>query len=713
MSRPLAIFCVLAVVASSGLAVATVAGAAADATDGPTVVTVVESSPPAQQATNTTVRQEHPDDANEDGDTAGVADALTARLSELLGDSAIQLSQGQYQLADQLVGERYEAVLSKYVDVAGDVGQEDAADGLQTAKEHQENLSAALRTFNRTYEAYRDARAAGNETKARELARELLRLEERISDLSRDLTDIYAFLENETDTDLDDATEAVRAVNKSTTNTTTDVRSQVFIQATLSVSVDRNRISFASPLRIAGALHTENGSAIANHTAVIVIGDRSYTVTTNATGEFVATYRPVRLRTDAEDIRVSYEPLATSLYLGSSVTVPVTVSRSTASVSLRDATRSAAYMETVTVRGVMQVEGTGVPNAPVVASVAGTTLARGQTDDRGRFDLSGPLPSGIETGTRDLGVRLALADRAVRAGPTTTTLSVESTDTALSVQGQLVEAGIQLSGSFETVDGAPIGSAPLQIEFNESVVASIATGGDGTFATTQPVPTGADGDVAVTVRYADPTSNLRSEHARITLSVSDPPGDGLSVSDPPGDGGSDWTLWGISVPAWATDSRTVGAGLGVVLLGAIAFAWYRRTPGDTRDVANGSSSVRSEADLGANAETESLETARAFAEEGNANRAVETAYSVVRAAIAAQGIENQGTHWEFYRRARASGVTDRGLESLTETYERAVYSADPASESDAQTALEAAGELLSNAVPPAGAPGESAQEEPR
>jgi len=101
-------------------------------------------------------------------------------LAAQLGDGAIQLSEGEYELASEYVGEEYRDRLGQYVDVAGQTEGRVTRSKFEEAGEQQARLSEAVAEYRETKDEYEAAREAGNEDRARELGRELETLADEI-----------------------------------------------------------------------------------------------------------------------------------------------------------------------------------------------------------------------------------------------------------------------------------------------------------------------------------------------------------------------------------------------------------------------------------------------------------------------------------------------------------------------------------------------------
>ncbi|MDL0130138.1 hypothetical protein PNP59_04195, partial [Halobacterium salinarum] len=106
-----------------GIAVVPAGGALAASDSVETVRTgsVFQEDAPANNSTSPP-QQENPNQVNEGGNSEALREYLSSQLSEQLARSSIQISQGQYEDAQDALGEQYSGTLSKYVEVSGGTG---------------------------------------------------------------------------------------------------------------------------------------------------------------------------------------------------------------------------------------------------------------------------------------------------------------------------------------------------------------------------------------------------------------------------------------------------------------------------------------------------------------------------------------------------------------------------------------------------------------
>jgi len=694
----LAVFLSLLFAVPVGVA-ATTAGPQATQTTQPAdpALELAGGSPgPAQQANNTTgrhnnstVRQRNPAEINEDGDEEAVTSNLQSQLARLLQGSTVQLSQGQYEQADGLVGEEFEDALGKFVDVAGET-DEGTTQQLTEAQDAQQDLVAAIQEFNATYTSYQEARANGNESRARTLARKLLRLEDQISGLTRDLASIHAFLENTSDVSLNESTERLQDLNNQTGEQAANVRETEFIETHLTVSAPRSQVSFADPIKITGHFQTANGSTLASQTIELAVGNRTTEVTTNQSGYFTFQYRPVRLATDTTNLSIRYLPSDTSIYLGSEATLPISVQAITPQIDVSVNPERGGFGDRISVTGTVTGADTPVPSVPVSVTMNGIPITQGTTNASGGINLTGGLPAAIPTGAQTLSIRVGTAGTAINATRHTQSLTVVSTPTSLSVQTEHVQNQIVLSGRLTSSTGTSVSDSDVAILVNGSLRTTATTDGNGTYQAVFAPPERLGETATVRVRYADSGSNLEASSAQTQISL---------VSTPSGSG-SEAGFFPLSIGPFSFSFPAVAGGLGIAVV-ALGVVWWRSRdqamPTESHPLEEAETALSDDSPGIATGHSPSLQAAKEQLSAGQADQAIEIAYGVTRAALAQSGIPNEGTHWQFFRRVADEHLSEDAFELLTRAYEQAIYSQQSPSEADAERALTAAGTVLDTA----------------
>ncbi len=661
---------------------------------------------------NETERHRNPDDRDGQGDEGALTSWLSGRLAGKLGEGAIQISEDQYELARDVLGDDYDDRLEQFVEVAGDDGNttaEEKEETLRSARDTQEELIDLRQEFEETRAAYEEAVENGNTERARELARRLVALADQIEGVTADLEELLAELEGILDEDLSGVRETVEQVQNETTSQATEIAEQVFESTELAVDIENERISFLDPAVLTGQVQTVEGEPLANEAIRLRVGNESYTVETGPDGEFSLEHRPTALPLSADALSIAYLPAPDSIYLGSETSVAVSVTQADPTLDVQSAPETVSFGDTVIVSGDLAVEGVPVDGVRVAVTLGGERLGTVPVSG-GSFDSGVEIPASVPAGEQELTVSLPFENRALAGVAETQTVAVAETNTSLSVSATQVNGtALEVSGALTTSDGVGAGGQSVSLSLDGERLGTVTTGNDGRFATTVPVSPDEDGEeVRVEAAFDGTGSNLGSSQAETIVALElpagtgDPGGGGASSGDPGG------ALPGGTSPAEIVSENAVpvgavlGAGALVLMLGAVW--WYRRLEGEETST----DTVPDESPTTAERETNVLESlfdhATTHLESGDADSAIEASYSAVRRQFAATIDAGQAlTHWEFYRAYRdasdssdeesESETTEDALRDLTEAYEQAVYSPGSVQIDDAARTVERARRL--------------------
>lgn len=665
---------------------------------------VVATATPQETATanETAVRHVDPASAESDGDLGALESYLQRQLASRLARSQHQISQGQYQRGQSLVGDEYRDLLAKYVDVEGETRGRDESQLLNETGREQREFAEDVQRYRETLEAYREAKAAGDAQRARQLARELNARATAVQQTGGNLSQSYGRLGNASGLNLSDTRASVNATVSNVTAEQAELQAVEFTRTELTVRAASEALSFVDPLALEGRLETENGTALADRTITLRIANRSFPTTTDGDGAFTITYAPVRLRLATERLPIRYQPANESVYLGSNATVPVDPEQVTPEISVPTVTDRASFREQVTARTQVTVGDEPVPGARVGLFVRGRRLATDTTDADGDVQLSTPLPADVPTGAHTLTVRVLGRNRTVGPATANRTLDVRATDTDLSVSAEPGGDDVRLGGRLTTADGEPVAGRSVTIRRNDSLVTTVRTGADGRYATTVAAAPGRSYRFAAV--YDEPSTNLRPTRARTSLALPADEDAGANITLP---GDEDVQAVERTLARLLNESPLLVAGGLLVLVGLLVVAvvlWRRRgdTAPEATDAATAAATGDGDADrtddASADTRTEPLTAAHAALDE-NANAAVEQAYRAVRAGLRDRDIGTaDATHWEFYRAASDADVDAAALKRLTTAYERAAFDPREVEQADARQALTVAEELTQSAT---------------
>lgn len=735
-------------VPASGTAVAS-SDAAPASTPSPTI-----EAPPVTAQNNTTVRHRNPANVSQLGDLQAVQAMLAGSLATRLEAGAINLSQREYQRARTLLGPEYNDSLRKLVDVAGDTSRSDddeTAEQFAETQGTQRSYTDTVETVRDVEAAYREAKATGNDRRARALALDLARQIARANRTSHELRDEYRRLENRTGADLSGATRAVDETQRDLTELRRDIVLSERIRTDLEVLQTSSTASFIRPLRLQGELRTTNGTTIANRRVEFSVGAQRIRTTTGPDGTFSFLYRPVRLPANTSTVTVRYLPTRTSRYLGATRTVRVDVQQVSGTVSLGRAPSTVAFGDRVRVTGTLRVGDRPVASMPISLELGPQRLGVVRTDETGRFTLSMRMPADIPSGTQPLSAVVGIRDRAVTATGSNQSVDVLESETALSLTASHRQGRtIQINGSVTTADGRAVPSQSVDVRIDGTRVTTLTTTDRGRFrqSVTLPVNATADGQQAVTVRAVFTGNGTNLAPASTTTTARLPAPDAAETDRRIGsivstDGGINPMavpaavldiVTSPSIPTWVWPLAVIGIGALLVIARTVIERTDAEPDSAPAATATGNADANDEghADAAADDPSETnaedaagdvdadeasprvhataaaaqptarspLDVAEGYLNAGDETAAVEAAYAIVRERLTHQldlSVGPAQTHWEFVQRCEA-GLGDDALstlEDLTRTYERAAYSPDAVTTARATDALDAARRLCS------------------
>lgn len=660
-----AMLCLFQAIVGAGVVVG---ASSADAVDG-SVGEMAQATP--TPTNNTTIQQENPDDVDEAGDSDALQSYLSQQLAEQLGQSSVEISQGQYEEGKSILGDEYNSTLEKYIDVAG--GTEADAEQFEAAAENQRELSTAAQQYNETYQEYQAARQAGNETRARELARELDRLAANANESARNLTDSYTRIENSSGADLSGAQQSATNTSSEISQQHEEVVSETFVRTALTVRAPTTTVSFDDPARVYGHLTLANGTDIANRSVEIQIGDHSQMVRTNSSGWFHLDYRPVTVPRETTNLSVAYRPASGSVYLGANASLNLSVSQTNATLTATATPSTAQFGDNVTVSGRAHVNGTPVAGARIRVTIGGTTVETVTTGSNGTYQATTKLPASVASGEQAVTAVVVPNDSAIRADSATAPLRVESTATTLRVNAtnSSMDPEIRITGLLETVDDRPVPNRTVELRLNGTSVATVDTRANGTFSRVVTPQAGLSGPITVRAVYNEPTSNLEPSSARTSVDT---------------DGETQRDTGPLSV-------ELLG-GSGAVVLSLLAIGWLVRRGEASVDEQASTPAPSPAASSAVDSGTDHIATAVGLLDDGDSAAAIQALYSAVRHSLRTG--DDAQTHWEFYATAseRLQPETAGTLERLTEAYEQVVYSPEGVEAERAAALLDDAESLL-------------------
>ncbi len=618
-------------------------------------------------ADNETPRHAHPDEVGDDSDLEAVEGWLARFLGGSLRDGAIELSEGEYELARGYIGDDYDDRLGQYVSVLGDTDGESAENEFTDAQRTMEELTDAVEEFERLLEEYEAAIEAGDEERARELARELNELADEIDGLSEGLLAEFEKLEELAGIEFAEAKESIAEVNEETQADRSSVTEASLVETNLTVTIENTRVSFPDPVSATGQVKDANGTPVANETVRLELGPDTVTATTDETGTFTAGLRPTLAPLTTSEVTATLVPSSGSPYLGSTDSTPVTIEQVEPTITIEVTPTSVALAETMTVRGTLEVDGIAVDNVSLELSAAARSLDALRVDE-GSYAHTVSIPVNVPDGDQMVTVAFTETDRALAPANTSTGVTIEETTTALSVDADVEGDELAVRGVLETTDGKPIEGQQVSLRLDGTSVGDVETTDDGSFEATVAIPGEADDEMTVVAVFDGTGTNLAAAESSVTVAVPI----------------SELTPWRYAIAGIVL----IGfLGVWILIRRGILPSPVGRGGAETITEASGGSiqAVESAVDL-EEPDPRNLERARA-ALEHDPNAAVALGYAAIRRQLRAGREDDVLTHWEFYR-ARAGG--SQMIRSVTELYERAMFSPSGVSRAEAGEAVRAA-----------------------
>ncbi|WP_227357499.1 MSCRAMM family protein [Haladaptatus salinisoli] len=652
----------------------------------------VEGNPQEKTPSNnsTQVRHKDPSKVQSQEELGNLEQWLAGQLGSRLKSSTVKLSQGEYQAADSVVGDRYNKLLGKYVDVAGRTkGTKDdqRIKKFKSAKKNQAKYSSKVAKYRRTYKKYQRAKKNGNDQKARSLARRLNNLSTSINRTSGNLTNNYQDISNSTDADLTQQRETVQKITSNVTHQTAEVRSAEFVQTEISAEIESSEVSFREPITITGELVDENGTELSNETIRLQLGgNRTNVTTTDEDGDFTITGRPAVLPLGEQSVTLDHVPNASSIYLGSNTTVEADIQQTQPTITLSQSPKHGRYNKTITVSGRVHVDDVGDKGIPVIVKSGKTVIGNTTTQEDGSFTLSENLSSAVPAGNRQLQVSVPLQNRALAFTSTRAPITIHPTNTSLNITSRTLNQGnLSVSGNLTTANGVPLSNQTVILRANGSQVGTVTTDSNGTYTSQVQLPPSLAATNKTHVRlsavYSGKGTNLDATQASSLVRLQ------------PATSSNSFLLWaGV-------------AGVGVLLtIGGFAIqrsGWFSDSE-ESAEPKIEENQLAPDTDIEEAEETKAV-TIREWADqaatalaENELQTAVETAYATGRQYYLAtdETISETGrTHWEFYQFCQDQDFTDQEIErlrQLTMLYEQATFTTTSITQENAEQAVELA-----------------------
>lgn len=650
----------------------------------------------SEGGTNESVPHQNPDEYDDEVDADSTASWLEDQLATRLEDSSIALSDGQYEVAQEFIGEEYEEQFEQYVEVEDSSEQTDTdvddnnsiSELLNESGQEQRQYATLLAEYNETREEYDDAVETGDDEQARTLARELNVLAEEIEGSSADLDRLYDDLSVMTERDFSDSQNATAEMNASTQEEQSTIRQTEFIQTDLNLTPSTETASFTDPLTVSGEVKTADGSQLENETIELAVEDQTIIAEADSDGDIKFDYQPTMDHVSTDSLTITYVPATESGYLGSETQVNVSLEQTETELSIQDSPEELAYGNEGTISGEFSAEGTAVNDVPIAITLDGEKQTTA-TVENGSFSSSVNVPAEITDGERRIGAEFPATDRVLATAEANTSVNIAETETNISADTTIEAAEngtdqLTVNGSLETTEGDGVANESVLIEIDGMSSETVMTDDEGAFSTLIMTPAAADDQVKVTVSYVGTGTSFAPAAQELTVSLS----------------GNPSLLKSGSI-------RWIGTGGGVGLLAVSgALVWFRRrgdTPSQTIEDEQ-ETLVEPDPEPAEGVPTDALLLAASDQLSGGQyDLAVRNAFAAVRNSNSRTDEYGRHaktlTHWEFYDHYResmtGSSYTESDLREVTEIYERAAFTPQPILASEATTVLEMARHLCS------------------
>lgn len=617
---------------------------------------------------NQTEHHRNPENASGDGSQTDIKRWLVSSMAGRLKGSAINLSQGEYQLAQSVLGEGFGDDLGRYVNVAGetDTQQDDqVAQTFNETQQAQQTYSEQVSEFERLYDEYQAAREAGDTERARQLAKRLERLASQINATGQTLVERYETLSNTTGVSLEEGRQAISNTTNQIVAEAQRVVNQSLVRTELRITSVTSTASYDDPLVIEGRYVTENGTAIGDSAVELVVPGPTTNTTTAANGSFTLTHRPIDLEAGVQNLTVAAMPDNASVYLPTTTTVTTEIEPIEPNISFVGVFDQISFGEQRSVAVDVTVADRPAGGVPVTITLDGTVLTTGRTTESGTFESTVRLPASVRNGSMDLVARAGVDGRAVSEATTSRTVVVESTPTDLTLETTNGSA-IRVHGRLTTTDGVPVADQPLQLSVDGTVVETVRTNATGAFVGSidgESVPIGES--VTVTAVYDEPTSNLASSEASA-----------IAERMPEESGGSNDPGADQNDSAWDILTNPIVVAAGVVSVAGLFIAgylWRRRSPSQTpTDTPSNQSEIETPQSSAPTPTT--LADVEATLERDGPDAAVVSLYEMVSRDVSADTRPDQ-TPRERYRAVRDALSAEQAsvFERVTTLYEQAEF----------------------------------------
>ncbi|WP_253739187.1 hypothetical protein [Halohasta salina] len=615
---------------------------------------------------NTSSRHIGPELTQNEPSAEIVISEAEARVGSRLLNSTDALQAGQFDTAETTISGNTTDLLRQYERLAAQTestADDEIAQEFNLTVQQQRELIGTARNSSSIYNEYQLARANGNQTRARQLARTLLKQTQDGNQTAERLTNQYEKLANETDLN---ATQTLTEINDAQARLAEiqdTVRSETLTPTSLRVSTPA-AASPTQPMDISGTL-SSNNSQLTNKTIKISLGDRTVQTKTNEAGEFNASLRPLMIASGQQTVSVQFIPETTSIYDGQRVEKSIQIDSISPTADIQYSPSHVQFNETVVINGEVDAGQVPLSDVPVTTTIAGRPFKSVRTDHQGNFRISESLPATIPNGSQQIDVVISKQNVAVQPTIKTGEIYVNLTETELSFTSiQTDGSNITFVGQLTTTEGTELSDRRISISQGNSSSVVSYTNQSGYF------------DGSTSMEATSDISQLLFSPDKHTLTARyDSTGENLEPS-------TQTTMVSYSSPISMPLQQIGFVGLTVAAIIYAVSVWRRRESKSNGSEDELSGVIDSEAALPTETVEEAspdklLSHAKKYHDAGNVEAAAGLGYVALRKKhMKSHDVARSLTHWELCRtlRSELDSSSHELLYEVTEIYERVLFS---------------------------------------
>ena len=434
-------------------------------------------------SSNISSRHIGPELTQEEPSAEIVISEVEARVGSRLLNSTDAIRAGQFDTAETTISGNTTELLRQYERLAAETestADDEVAQEFNLTVQQQRRLVSLARNSTTIYNEYQVARANGNQTRARQLARELLEQTATGNQTADSLAEQYQVLQNETDLNATESIAGIRQAQARLAEIQDTVRSETLTPTSLRVTSSAVA-SPVQPVDVSGSL-VANTSRLVEKNITIGLNDRIVQTKTNEAGEFNASLRPVMIAPGEQTLFVQFTPDPTSIYDEDRVEKRIQIESVSPTAEIQYSPSRVQFNEMLVIEGKITANEIPLSGVPVTTTVADQSFSSTSTDTQGNFRIQGSLPATISNGSQEIDVRISNENTAVQQVTQTNEIYINSTETKLSfISTQNNDSNISFVGQLATTDGTGLSNRSISITQENSSRVILDTNQSGYF----------------------------------------------------------------------------------------------------------------------------------------------------------------------------------------------------------------------------------------